>query len=142
MKKPPKRTLRLDLRTIREELGLSQSELADLLAVSLRNIQSCEQEWRAPSPSLERSLILLLMAHRNGASMGKNACWKQADCPAGMRSGCISFRSRQGHLCWLMTGTLCKGFRLRGWYDKMKMCMECDYFRLLLKGDLPVLPER
>ena len=57
----------IDLKAIRQELGLSQAQFARLLGFSVRAIQSCEQGWRKPGASLERSALLLLMANRNPA---------------------------------------------------------------------------
>ncbi len=131
----------LDIKAIREELELSQSEFADLLAVSPRTIQSCEQQWRKPSASLEKGALLLMMAHRNGKLFGKNTCWKETSCEREIRDDCIAYWARQGHLCWLMGGTRCKGIRLRSWPDKLAVCMECDFFHQLLNGDLPILTE-
>ncbi len=131
---------KLDIGAVREELGLSQAELADLLAVSLRTIQSCEQQWRQPSASLEKSALLLLMAHRHGSNFGKFVCWKDTNCDPKLRDGCMAYWSRQGQLCWLMTGTLCKGIRLRSWKDKIALCHRCDFFHQLLDGEIPTLP--
>ncbi len=130
---------KLDLKAIREELDLSQADLAMLLGVSSRTIQSCEQAWRKPSPALEKAALMLLMAHRNGNRFGQRACWTATNCPRELRKGCMAYLSRQGHLCWLMTGTQCKGLRLRTWADKVSLCQECDFFRRLLKGKIPTL---
>ncbi len=132
----------IDIKNIREELDLSQSGFADLLSVSPRTIQSCEQQWRKPGASLEKSALLLLMAHRNGTSFGKNACWKHTGCEPEKRKECMTYRSRQGHLCWLMSGTLCRGLRLVSWSDKLVFCLECDYFHKLLNGSIPILPAK
>ncbi len=131
----------LDIKAIREELQFSQSEFADLLGVSPRTIQSCEQGWRKPSTSLERTAILLLMARRNGRSFSNNICWKETDCPPERRESCMTYLSGQEHLCWLMGGTLCKGLRLKNWHDKLSFCLDCDFFNKLLCGPLPVLPD-
>ncbi len=129
----------IDIKGIREETFLSQSEFADLLSVSPRTIQSCEQQWRKPSASLEKYALLLLLAHRNGHTFGKNACWKETACENKTRDECITYKSRQGHLCWLMGGTACKGIRLKSWSDKLAVCLECGFFGNLLNGPLPIL---
>ncbi len=127
------------VKAIREEIGLSQAEFATLLAVSPRTVQSCEQEWRKPSPFLEKHSLLLLMAHRNGARFGSRSCWKFNKCSQELRKDCIAFRSRQGHLCWLMTGTVCKGIRVKTWSDKIAMCRDCGFFSALLCGDVSIV---
>ncbi len=142
MAKMQYKTGSLDIKAVREELDLSQSEFADLLGVSHRTIQSCEQEWRKPSASLERATLLLLMAHRNGKSFGKTVCWKETDCLRERRDNCMAYLARQGHLCWLLTGTLCQGIRLRNWPDKLALCLKCDFFHQLLNGEIPMVPHR
>jgi DNA-binding XRE family transcriptional regulator len=135
------RKVTLDIRAIREEMGLSQSEFADLLSVSPRTVQSCEQGWRKPSSALEKSALLLFMAHRNGRTFGKKVCWEQPECNPKKRKDCMTYRSGQGHLCWLMSGTLCRGLRLNSWSDKLSFCLQCDFFFELLDGDLPILDD-
>lgn len=127
----------LDMRRAREELGLSQRALADLLGVSPRTIQSCEQGWRKPSAALERSLLLLLLALRNGPGFGRMRCWDVLRCDPGVRQRCFTFRSRQGHLCWLLSGNMCGGRPLRSWRQKKAACGECAFLRLLLGETLP-----
>jgi DNA-binding XRE family transcriptional regulator len=100
---------KIGVREIRAELGLSQSELGGLAGISSRAIQSYEQEWRKPSELVERMLLLLLVAHRRGARLSRFRCWEREECPPGVRKRCIAYVARQGHLCWFLTGTMCKG---------------------------------
>ena len=123
---------------MRQELGLSQTELADLLGVSPRTVQSCEQGWRHPSPALERLALLLLIAFRQGSQFGAQACWKATRCESATRDRCLAFLSRQGHLCWFLTGNACRGQRFRSWAEKKRACAGCDFFqRLLHPGAAP-----
>ncbi|MFG1691448.1 helix-turn-helix domain-containing protein, partial [Gemmatimonadota bacterium] len=94
----------IDLKAVRTELGLSQAELADLIGVSQRTVQSCEQSWRKPGPAVEKAVLLLLLASRHGADFGINVCWETLDCSDDERGGCLVYQSRQGHLCWLLSG--------------------------------------
>ena len=127
----------LDLKAVRRRMGMSQSEFADLMGVSLRTVQSCEQGWRNPSSSVEKAAILLLMAKRNGVDFSTHICWESVRCSKGEREACLVFKTRQGHLCWLLSGHICKGMRLHSWEDKKKLCSECDFFEELLPGGLP-----
>jgi DNA-binding XRE family transcriptional regulator len=122
---------------IRHGLGLSQAQLADLMGVSARAVQSWEQGWRHPSPALERSLLLLLMAVRQAESFGSRRCWDTVGCPAEEREKCLAYRSRQGHLCWFLTGNICQGERLRTWSDKKAKCNSCSFFKALLTASGP-----
>ena len=120
----------LDMRRARDELGLNQSQMADLLGISPRTVQSTEQRWRRPSPALEKCLLLLLLASRNGQEFGKRKCWdatERAACPQ-----CVVRLSGQGHLCWFLTGNLCQGRRLRSWADKKDVCGDCGFMHELL----------
>ena len=123
-----------DLRGMREELGLSQTELADLLGVSARTIQSCEQGWRKLSPALERMALLLLVASRRGRDLDTQVCWKVVKCAPEVRDNCWPYRSGQGHLCWLLTGNMCRGRHVRSWAEKKQLCVECPFWQQLLSG--------
>ena len=127
----------IDLKEVRRELGLSQSELADLIGVSRRTVQSCEQGWRSPGPAVEKAAILLLMANRQGADFGRKVCWDAVGCSSAERKNCHVYRSRQGHLCWLLSGNICQGRRLRTWADKKEFCLQCRFFNELLPRGVP-----
>jgi DNA-binding XRE family transcriptional regulator len=131
------RRSRFDLKAIRRKVGLSQSEFADLLGVSLRTIQSCEQGWRNPSPAVEKSALLLFIAHCQGADFRNHTCWATVQCSDQDREGCLVYKTKQGHLCWLLTGHICKGIKLHSWEDKKALCSECDFFRELLPEGVP-----
>lgn len=124
----------LNLRRARKELGLSQAQLADMLGLSKRAVQSCEQGWRKPSAAVERNLLLLVLAHRLGTRFGEQICWKVKRCAPAVREQCTAYRSRQGHLCWFLTGTLCEGRRTGTWPSKRAACAQCDFMRRLLDG--------
>ena len=127
----------MDLKAIRQELGISQVRFAELLAVSPRTVQSCEQKWRNPSSSVQKTALLLLMVHRNRSRFGQHVCWEKTGCPEDLRHSCIAFWSRQGHLCWFLTGTSCGGERSDTWAEKVARCAECEFFKGLLHGDIP-----
>ncbi len=124
----------LDMRRAREEMGMTQGELADLLGVSIRVVQSCEQGWRHPSANVERHLLLLLLTHRLGDQFGQQKCWATNDCPPERCAACIVGRSRQGHVCWLLSGNLCGGKRVSTWAKKKAVCGECRFMHHLLNG--------
>jgi len=126
-------SLKLTVREIRAEMGLSQSELAGLAGISSRAIQSYEQAWRQPSELVERMLLLLLMAHRHGATLSRLRCWEQKECAPGVRERCIAYVTRQGHLCWFLTGTICEGQRQKSWSDKLRLCLDCGFMQRLLR---------
>jgi len=132
----------IDLKAVRGELGMSQAEFADMIGVSPRTVQSCEQGWRNPSPAVEKASLLLLLASRHGPAFGEHACWDTLDCSDEERRVCLVSQTRQGHLCWLLSGNICQGKRLHSWEDKKATCLECPFFRELLPDGLPTRPVR
>ncbi len=126
----------MNVRSIRDELGLSQSDLAAMAGVSVRAIQSYEQGWRKPSETVERVLLLLLIAQRNGDKLSQNCCWDIKRCPTNLRERCVAYLTRQGHLCWFFTGTMCAGKRLASWPEKYRLCVNCSFMQGLLDPEL------
>ena len=124
--------LDLSVKEIRLEMGLSQSQLADAVGISKRAIQSYEQGWRQPSEMAERMMLLLLIAYRNGAELAHRQCWNHKACPPDIRNECSAYLTRQGHLCWLLTGVMCDGKRRKSWDDKLQACFACSFMHGLL----------
>lgn len=124
--------LSLNVRQIRSEMGMSQSELAATLGIGVRAVQSYEQGWRNPPEMVQRMLLLLLIVHRNGAGLSGARCWEQKGCPPQTRESCVAYRTRQGHLCWFLTGTVCEAKRQKSWADKLRMCLGCSFLQVLL----------
>jgi len=131
---------RIDLRAVRDRIGLSQSGFADLMGCSVRTVQACEQGWRNPSPGVEKSAVLLLLAKRHGLEFRSKACWDVLGCSKDKRDSCLVYQTRQGHLCWLLSGNICRGKHLRTWKDKKETCTNCSFFKELLPDGLPFLP--
>jgi DNA-binding XRE family transcriptional regulator len=124
----------LSLKAARRAMSLSQTQLATLLGVSPRTVQSCEQGWRRPSPALEKSLLLLRIGHERGSELVSFKCWETKGCRESERSSCLTYRTRQGHLCWFTSGNLCAGKRVRTWEEKKQVCSQCAFFQNLLGG--------
>lgn len=133
------RALYIDLKAIRTELDLSQSEFAILLGVSTRTVQSCEQGWRHPGQAVEKAALLLLLARRYGSDLENHHCWDSIDCSKEERANCLVHHSHQGHVCWLLSGNVCQGRNMKTWQDKKEHCFECSFFRELLPEGVPLL---
>lgn len=119
---------------VRQEMGLTQRELAAFLGCSLRAVQSYEQGWRRQPDHLTRTAVLLLIAHRRGRSRRAcRPCWQLTNCPERTRQHCLAFFSGEGELCWMLTGTYCRGRRQRSWRSKWQMCRLCKVLARLLK---------
>ncbi len=109
----------------RQYLGKSQRELANLLGVSVRAVQSFEQGWRPVPVHVERQILFLLAMKNEKDSI---RCWEVRDCPEAMRKKCPAWEFRAGNLCWFINGTICRGSVHRNWKEKIALCRECQVF--------------
>lgn len=121
---------REDFSAIRHQLGKSQSQLAKLLCVSPKTIQSFEQGWRNVPPGAERQLLLLLWLKINPEKQVK-PCWEIRDCPEKRRVNCPAWEFKAGHLCWFINGTSCNGKSQDNWKKKMVLCRKCEVLQPL-----------
>jgi DNA-binding XRE family transcriptional regulator len=113
---------------IRGILGKTQDQLAQLLSVSLKAIQSYEQEWRNIPTSVERQLLYLLSLKRD-VDDGVKPCWDTTNCPDEWKIHCTAWEHKLGNLCWFVNGTYCKGKFNDIWEQKMQTCRKCGVFR-------------
>lgn len=118
---------------VRTELGVSQKQFAELLGCSARTVQSAEQGWRRPGAALEKLALLLLVSLRRGADLSDVCCWQTNACSAQQREQCLTYRHRQGHLCWFFTATMCGGRPTNTWDEKRQRCLQCDLLRSLVE---------
>jgi DNA-binding XRE family transcriptional regulator len=107
----------------RAKLGKTQAQMAELLRVSLKAIQSYEQGWRSIPTHAERQ-ILFLLSLKEG-SRNRKACWTIRKCSSEKRRHCPAWEFKAGKLCWFINGTLCEGKAQRSWHEKMKICRSC-----------------
>jgi len=112
---------------IRHHLGKTQTELADLLCVSPKAIQSFEQGWRRIPASAERQLLMLLSLEKRPDENSK-PCWETVNCPPKWRDKCIVWEHKAGRNCWFFSGTYCQGLRQQRWEKKMELCRQCEVF--------------
>jgi len=118
-----------DIRAVRKALGKSQSELAALVGISTRAIQSYEQGWRPTPPLVHRLALLLLFLSRRKDNAQALACWQMRHCSPDVLANCPASQFNNGNLCWLVTGTLCHGKRAPSWRAKMSLCETCPVFQ-------------
>ena len=116
---------------IRHHIGKTQSQMARLLGISLKAIQSFEQGWRKIPVHVERQVFFLLVMRRLH-NKRNTSCWVIRKCPVEIRRNCPAWEFQSGHLCWFINGTICQGEVQESWHEKMKMCRECKVFRPLL----------
>ena len=124
----------LDIGGLRHEMGMTQQQFAAALGISLRAVHSYEQGWRTVPSSVERLLLLYWIVHRNGRRLGSICCWDLKECDAECRRRCYAHITGQGHLCWLLTGTMCGGEPTGSWVAKRERCSRCEVMETLLAG--------
>lgn len=115
-----------DIRAVREALGKSQREAAQLLGVSIRAVQSYEQGWRPVPSTVQRLAGILLTAIRRHGRPAGSPCWKVRGCSPDTRTDCSAYQNRTGDLCWALMGTRCDGKEFRQWEEKVRHCMDCS----------------
>ena len=92
---------------LRASLGKSQRELAELLGVSLKAVESYEQGWRNVPAHVERILYFLLFKLNEGEIEAEEPCWTAMRCPTEKREKCVAYVAKEGRFCWFFTGRLC-----------------------------------
>ena len=118
---------RKEFSNIRQRLGKSQKEMAQLLAVSLKAVQSFEQGWRNIPAHVERQALFLLAMKE--AQDGGKSCWDMQDCPVEIKEKCPAWEFQAGDLCWFIGGTICDGHIHKTWKEKMKFCRSCEVMK-------------
>ena len=116
---------------IRRYLGKTQSQLARLLCVSTKAIQSFEQGWRNVPASAERQLLFLLSLKKASDEDAK-PCWETLACPVEWRENCTAWEFKAERFCWLVNGTFCQGEYQDNWEKKIDLCHQCEVFTSML----------
>jgi transcriptional regulator with XRE-family HTH domain len=111
---------------LRAALGKSQRELAELLGLSLKAVESYEQGWRKVPAHVERLLYFLLFKLNEDEIEAGEPCWESKDCPDSSRSKCVAFAAKEGSFCWFFTGRLCAAAGTAGG------CYTCSVFTSML----------
>lgn len=122
---------RKEFAQVRHHLGKTQKQLAELLGVSIKTIQSFEQGWRNIPTHTERQALLLL-ALKSSHLNNYRPCWKIRKCPVNIRKSCPAWEFKAGHMCWLINGTICHGEVQKSWKRKMQICRKCTIFKSAL----------
>ncbi|MGC8811337.1 MAG: two-CW domain-containing protein [bacterium] len=118
--------------SIRRDLQKTQKEMAQLLGLSLKAVQSFEQGWRNIPVHVERQMLFLLAMKRKGEEAVAN-CWEIRQCPGEQRQRCPAWEFHCGHLCWFINGTICQGQSKESWQKKIKICQKCPVFKSIFK---------
>ncbi len=115
---------------IRQHLGKTQSQIAEILGVSQKAVQSFEQGWRKIPVHVERQ-ILFILALKSQASKRNQPCWSTKSCTDETKQNCPAWQFDAGNFCWFINGTICEGSPQNSWQTKMKICRECEVYHSL-----------
>jgi DNA-binding XRE family transcriptional regulator len=123
------------VKTLRTQLGRSQKQMADLLGISKKAVQSYEQGWRTAPPHVEQMVLLQAILARHADLQKMRHCWQVNKCSPQTRRSCPSAKLRTPGLCWMLTGTLCQGQPMGNWAAKRDHCFQCEVMKSLLEPD-------
>jgi DNA-binding XRE family transcriptional regulator len=118
-----------DIRKIRDVLAVSQSKAATLLGVSTKAVQSYEQGLRSVPPHVQKTAAILLYMRWRKKHKKHPACWEINQCDPANRPDCPAFQHQAGDLCWMLTGTLCRGVKKPSRGDKLADCQKCPVMK-------------
>ncbi len=114
-----------DLKSIRKQLGKSQSEMALLLGASVRAVQSYEQGWRPVPFNIEKLAVFLLFLRKRRRQESAAPCWEVTGCSGERRDECPAYQYNAGDLCWMLSGTLCRRTGGDSDRDGLAACRQC-----------------
>ncbi len=118
--------------SIRRYLGKTQKQLAKLVNVSPKAIQSFEQGWRNIPIHVERDMLLFLSLKQTPSDEIIRPCWEIKNCPSEWRGNCIVWELKVNRFCWYINGTFCNGEFRVNWEKKMEICRQCEVFRAMI----------
>jgi DNA-binding XRE family transcriptional regulator len=116
----------------RGRLKKTQKEMADLLGVSLKAVESYEQGWRRIPANIERILYFLLFKMNQNLFGRLDRCWLEIKCAPVVRANCPAWIAREGLYCWFLTGKMCRA-KKSSRLAKDKSCFDCIFFKKRLK---------
>jgi putative transcriptional regulator len=117
-----------EFKKLRDKLGKTQRQMAQLLGVSIKAIHSYEQGWRSIPAHVERQIFFLVSRLKKNIQ-DKIPCWHRKTCPSEKKRQCPAWEFNAGDLCWFINGTICDGNVYRSWKDKMNFCRTCEIFK-------------
>ena len=86
---------RIEFIRFRSILGKTQSEIAQLLGVSVKAVHSYEQGWRSIPGHVQRQ-ILLLVQRKQHVDQPSLPCWTKTACPEALRRSCPAWEFQIG----------------------------------------------
>jgi len=116
-----------NFKCLRNRLGKTQKEMAQLLGISIKAIHSYEQGWRKIPHHVERQTLFLLYKTLNSDLDARN-CWDINQCSGTRLETCPAWEFNSGDLCWFISGTLCDCSPHATWEGKIAVCFRCKAF--------------
>jgi DNA-binding XRE family transcriptional regulator len=116
---------KVEFSKIRHSLGKTQNEMARILCVSSKTIQSFEQGWRNIPSHVAREMLLLESLKKYPLKNSK-ACWEVKNCLDEWKENCIVWELRIKNFCWYFNGLWCQGKMHESWEVKMLYCHDCE----------------
>ena len=121
-----------DIKSIRHTLEKSQPQLARMLGISTRALQSYEQGWRnTPAHVLKLAGVLLTLKRRKDDGPRK-PCWDIRGCAPEDRADCPVYELRAPEFCWLIGGVRCTPQDNRSWEEALRNSATCPVMEQLL----------
>ncbi len=118
----------------RKKLNKTQGQMAQLLGISIKAVQSYEQGWRPIAVHAERQMFFLISRKRSN----RKPCWKIKKCPVDIKKQCPAWEFRTGDICWIINGTMCCSGACKEWTEKIKCCKSCEVLAPLLLWSLNI----
>jgi DNA-binding XRE family transcriptional regulator len=127
----------VSLKDIRQTFGKNQKEMADLLGISVRAIQSYEQNWRRVPAAVDKLAYLMLYLRCRNSGRRTVPCWRIWGCEADQKAECFAACHHAEEYCWLVTGNYWQGQKLPDWSAKLEKCRACPVMKqwLSFNGD-------
>jgi len=119
----------------RRKMGKTQKQMAELLGISIKAVQSYEQGWRSIPVHAERQ-TLFLVSRLSSVKPSCKPCWAVKKCPKERKEQCPAWEFKVGRLCWLVNGTICEGQVQKSWQKKMIICRSCKVITSMLQFNL------
>ena len=120
-----------DFIAIRKKLNKTQQQMAQILGVSVKAVESYEQGWRSVPEHVEKQMLFLVTRKKNETET-ISECWDIIDCPDHVKKRCPAWEFKAGKLCWYINGTICTGEPHKTWREKMENCRSCKALSPLL----------
>jgi DNA-binding XRE family transcriptional regulator len=122
----------VEFAALRARLKKTQKEMADLLGVSLKAVESYEQGWRNIPSNIERILYFLLFKMNQNLFKRSDRCWLEKNCPTAIKTNCPAWIAREGLYCWFLTGKICRAEK-KSRPARGMSCSGCTFFNKNLK---------